>query len=803
MFSNYLKITFRNLLRYKGYSFINIAGLAVGLACCIVIVLFDQYELGYDRIYPNSDRIYRVSLRGRVNNAQLDMAVSSAPLAGALKQELPEVELATRLTTGGYPVLRYKDKVFSEEHFFRADSNFFQVFALPFVKGDPATALVPPQAVVISESMAKKYFGDEDPIGKRLNMDRRLDWEVTGVMKDIPEQSHFHCDFIAHLASNDNNWLSNNYYTYVLLKPGTNVAEFQQKLSVIVKNHVGPQVQAALGISFDQLIQSGARYGYWVEPVTSIHLHSHLDHEIEANGDVSYVYMFSAIAVAILLIACFNFMNLSTARSERRAKEVGIRKTLGSQRWQLIRQFSLESILMCGIAVLIAIGTVELLLPFFRDLAGKDIRLSLFDDVWTVPLLLLFTIVVGVLAGSYPAFFLSSFQPLSALKQDSTRGSARSRLRSGLVVFQFVISIVLMIGTFIVYSQLEYIQNKKLGFDKDQIILVEKVDDIGAQMQPFKSQVLSSAGIISASNSNSVPGRQFGDSAFKVEGKGGEGVADLIILNCDYDFKKTFDLQMAEGRFFSTDHPSDSMAVVVNATAVTAMGIGDPIGKHLLGFTGQHGETTSYTIIGVVKDFNFESLHRQVRPLVMMPFRSGGFGRVLSVKVAGGTYQKTLEELKTAWHRFAGNQAFEYTFFDQNIARMYANEQRTGKIVTVFSALAIVIACLGLLGLAAFVAERRTKEIGIRKVMGASVGGIVQLMTREFIVLVVIAIAIAWPVAYWITERWLEDFAYRIGIDVWVFAGAGVLALAIAFLTVAYQAIKAALTNPVEALRYE
>lgn len=802
MFSNYLKITFRNLLRYKGYSFINIAGLAVGLACCIVIIVFDQYELGYDRMYPNADRIYRVSLRGRVNNTQLDMAVSCGPLAAALNADLPEVEAVTRLVNNGFPVLRYNDKVFSEERFFRADSTFFRVFPMPFVKGDPEKALAAPWQVVITQSMARKYFGNEDPVGKRLNMDRLIDWTVTGVIEDIPEQSHFHCDFIGSLTVKDDNWLSNNYHTYFLLRQGTDMTEFQRKLNQLVKDHVGPQVEAALGVSFDQMLKAGSRYGYIAEPLTSIHLHSHLDHEIEPNGDVSYVYIFSAIAVAILLIGCFNFMNLSTARSERRAKEVGIRKTLGSQRWQLIRQFSMESILMCAIAVAIALIAVEFLLPFFRNLSGKEIHLSLFDSFWTIPALLLFTIGVGILAGSYPAFFLSSFQPLSALKQEAI-GGARSRFRSGLVVFQFVISIVLMIGTFIVYRQLGFIQNKNLGFDQEQVIVVEKVDDIGAQLQPFKSQILSAAGILSATNSTSLPGRLFGDSAFKVEGTGGEQVSDLMVLGCDVDFAKTFDLKMQTGRFFSREHPSDTMAVVLNATAVRQLGITDPVGKRLLAFSGGPGRTVPYEIVGVVNDFNFESLHREIRPLVFLLFHQGSFGRVMSVKVEGGTYQKTLAELESAWHTFAGEQAFEYTFFDQNIARMYMNEQRTGKIVTVFSVLAIVIACLGLLGLAAFVAERRTKEIGIRKVMGASVAGIVKLLTREFVILVVIANLVAWPIAYWITNRWLQDFAYRITIGIWVFLAAGVLALLIAFMAVAYQAVKAALANPVEALRCE
>ena len=807
MIGNYLRVALRNLLKHRAYSFINIVGLAVGLACCILIVCYDQYELSYDRSYPTADRVYRPTLRGLVNNAELNMALSCAPMSGALKRNIPEVEASTRLADFGNPVLRYKDKVFSEERFFRADSTFFQVFPTPFIEGDPKTALSQPTFVVITESMAKKYFGTEDPMGKILNADRRVDYQVTGVVKDVPANSHFHYDFLAGFPNltgvNATTWLSNNFYTYILVHEGTDQQKLQKQVNDLVKSYVGPQIQAAIGVTYEQMEAAGNHYGYILQPLTSIHLQSHLDHEIEANGDASYLLIFSAIAISILLIACINFMNLATARSERRAKEVGIRKTLGSNRVQLIRQFMFESILMSTIAVILAVILVELFLPFFNELAGKEVAISLFRNPATIPLLAAFAFVVGILAGSYPAIFLSSFKPVNVLKSDSRRGSAKSILRSGLVVLQFAVTILLLIGTIIVYGQLEYIQSKKLGFDKEHLVILSKMDDIGSAFPSFKHDIMTDSRIISVTNMTSIPGRSFGDNAFMVEGAGGNDVRDVMVFRCDYDFLGTYKAKMAQGRFFSIDHPSDSSAIVINETAAKVFGLTSPIGMHLQTPGLSSNQRTLYEIIGVVKDFNFESLHQQIRPLAIGLFPRNPYGSILSVKIAAGDPREAIATLEKAWHKYAGDQAFEYTFLDQDLARLYRADQRTGRIVTTFSILAILIACLGLLGLVAFVTERRTKEIGIRKVLGASVGGIVGLLTREFVLLVIIANVIAWPTAYYILNHWLQNFAYRIDLDVWSFAVAGVVALLVAFLTLSFQSIKAALANPVESLRYE
>jgi len=803
MIRNYLRVALRNLAKYRALSAINIFGLSIGLACCILIFLFDQYELSYDRFYAQADRIYRATLRGVINNAILNGANTPAPMAAALVREMPEVENATRVINLGFPVIRYKDKVFSEERFFWSDSNFFQIFDLPFVEGNPRTALTQPNSVVISESMAKKYFGDEEPIGKILNSDKRLDYRVTGVVKNVPANSHFHFDFMATYAprGDEQIWLSNNFYTYFLLREGAGFDGFQEKFTSMVNKYIGPQVKQFIGISFEQWMSSGGnQYTYVVEPMTSIHLQSHLPHEIEANGDSDYVYIFSFIAMAILLIACINFMNLSTARSERRAKEVGIRKTLGSNRSQLIGQFLAESVMMSAIAVGCALIFVEMALPFFNDLSGLDIRLKFFEPVYMMPLLIIFTLGVGIIAGSYPAFFLSSFQPVTALKSDSKGGNRKSFLRGTLVILQFAISIVLSIGTFIVYTQLNYIQNRKLGFDKEQVIIVNKTDDIGAHISAFKSALLRNTKVISASNSTSIPGSNFSDSAFKLEGSDGAQTRDFITLICDLDFLQTYQMDMSQGRFFSADFPSDSGAVVINETAAQALGLKEPLGKSLMDF---NQPPNRYQIIGVVKNFNFESLHQPLRPLVIRLFQANGFGKYVAVKVAPGNYTETLSFLETTWRQFADNQAFEYNFFDQHMEHLYLAEQRSGKLISIFSALAILIACLGLLGLVAFVTEQRTKEIGIRKVMGASVGEIVFLLSKEFTKWVLIANILAWPLAYYGTTRWLQDFAYRIDVGVSPFILAGVLALLIALMTVSYQAIKAATANPVEALKYE
>jgi putative ABC transport system permease protein len=807
MIKNYLRVALRNLRNHKAYSVINIVGLAVGIACCVAIMLFVRDELSYDRFNEFADRIYRPTLHGRINGHDLNGTGSPVAMGPAVYHDLPDVAAYTRLAKSDPTVVRYENKTFVEERFFAADSTIFDVFTFPFLMGNPKTALTQPNTVVVTESMAHKYFGNENPIGKILNTGKHDNFVVTGVIKDIPQNSHLHPDFMASLTtlpdSRNPTWLSNNYYTYLLLRKGVNPVDFQKKLNEEVAKYASPQLKAVAGISLEQFRAAGNDYGFVLQPLTSIHLNSHLDGEIEPNGDITYVYIFSAIAIAILLIACINFVNLATARSEKRAKEVGVRKTLGSTRSYLVGQFMSESILMSILAVVLAVGIVELLLPFFNQIANKALSLNLFSDPSSIPVLVCLGIVVGVIAGSYPAFYLSSFHPIDVLKSEVRKGGRKSILRSGLVIFQFAISIALFVGTFIIFAQLRYVQTRDLGFDKEETIVVNRTNDLSNQLQSFEDELRTNRGLASLSNSNGIPGNQDGDNAARLEGAPESQYEDIQQMFCDFGFAETYKFGIADGRFFSKDHPSDSAAVVVNEEVEKSFNTKNIVGKYLV-YPGPRGIEQKYQIVGVVRNFNYKSLHEPIRPLAIRLFPNRGFiGRFVTVRLAMGDHLSTISFIGNVWKKYAGDEEFSFDFLDDNLQKLYAADQRTNEIAGTFSVLAIFIACLGLLGLAAFVTEQRTKEIGIRKVLGASVAEIVALLSKEFVKWVLIANVVAWPLAYYVMNNWLKNFAYRTDMSIWIFAASGILALVIALLTVSSHAIKAATANPVESLRYE
>ncbi|HSP87496.1 MAG TPA: ABC transporter permease, partial [Ignavibacteriaceae bacterium] len=526
MISNYIKIALRNLVRFKAYSAINIIGLAVGMACCILILLYVFDELSYDRFHEKADRIYRITVDGALGDNEFVAAVSPPPLMKTLIQDYPEVEAATRFKTFGFPVLRYGDKVFSEEKFYWVDSSFFDVFTVEFVRGNPKTALIQPEAVVLTERMAKKYFGNEDPVGKLINADNRRDYKITGVVKEFPENSHLHFDFLASIYSyafvEQQGWLNNDYYTYLLLRKDYPPEQFETKLPGLVEKFANPEIERFLNTPMEELEKKGARYSYVLQPLTDIHLHSNLDAEIEPNSNIAYVYIFSLIAAGILLIACINFTNLATARSTNRLKEIGVRKTLGSSRQQLIKQFLTESILMTTIAVLLSVIVIEISLPFFSEVVGKQLNLDYFTNIYSIPLLIVFIFIVGTFAGGYPALYLSSFNPVRVLKKETGQSGRNPWLRNSLVVVQFAVSITLFIGTILVYNQLQYISNKNLGFNKDQIIVVKKTDDIAIQrpgvIKSFINDLKTLPGVIDASNSHLIFGEDFGNTAYKIYG---------------------------------------------------------------------------------------------------------------------------------------------------------------------------------------------------------------------------------------------------------------------------------------------
>jgi putative ABC transport system permease protein len=807
MFRNYVKIALRNFVKHKGFSFINVFGLAVGIACCLMIVLYVLDEVSFDRYHEKADRIYRVGLRAFINNNAFDGVITCSPMAQTLAREFPEVEAATRIRNFGFPVFRYEDKVYSEERVFWVDQDFFDVFTVSFIKGDPKTALAEPLRIVLTRSMALKYFGYEDPLGKHLIADNRRDYMVAGVIEDTPRNSHFHYDFLASLSTYEDSrrplWVSNNYHTYFVLRKGASPEALEAKLAELVKKYVGPQIQAAAGISLEQFFESGGQYAYFIQPLTDIHLRSHYEFELEPNSDIAYVYIFSIIALGILLVACINFVNLATARSVNRAREVAIRKTVGSMRGQLIRQFLAETTMMSFIAVLLALLVVQILLPLFNNITGKDLAIPYIENIYTIPSLLGVVLLIGLLAGIYPALFLASFDPAVVLKSETIGKTRKSGLRNALVVFQFSVSIVLIVGTFIVDRQLRYIQNKNLGFNKDQVVVVKKTDDLGDQIQTFRQELLKDSNIINATNTQRLIGDTFGNSVFMLAGESGEETHLLWTCYTDPYFVDTYQIEMAAGRYFEEGRQADHQTVIINEAAVKELGLADPIGKQIVAPGPTQAQSQTFTIIGVMKNFHFESLHFQIRPLIIGLWEPNNRGRFVSVRINSEGIRETLAFLERTWRQFAGNQAFEYEFFDDHFGKIYQAEERTGQIFFVFSLLAIIIASLGLFGLAAFIAEQRTKEIGIRKVLGATESRIIFLFSKQFTKWVVMSNLFAWPIAFYFMNKWLQKFAFKPAISVWSFLFASLIVFVIALLTVSYQTIKSARSNPVDMLRYQ
>jgi putative ABC transport system permease protein len=804
MIKNYFKIAIRNIIKNKTYSLLNIIGLAIGVMAFIMIMLYVRYELSFDHYSSNTDQIYRVTTKGSLNGDFVS-AVSPAPVGPAFVEEIPGVLNFTRVRNFGFPVIRYNEKVFSEERWFTTDSSFFEVFDIPLIQGDAKTALKEPNTVVLTKSTAERYFGAEDPMGKILNSDRRRDYVVTGVIEDPPANTHFHYDFLGTLMTypdqaNDGIWVNTNFYTYLLLDKNVPPDQVESEFPGMVLKYAGPQIEQFLGVSWEKLVEQGASYGFYLQRLADIHLHSHNDDEVEQNGNLLYVKIFSVVALFILVIACINFMNLATARSTKRAREVGVRKTLGSKRSQLIQQFLTEAVLLSLISFIIAVLLVKLLLPLYNIVGGFQLELNLFSDPIVLPALIILMLLVGVISGSYPAFYLASFNPVKVLKGSSASKGHKSWLRSGLIIFQFTISITLFTGTMVIYNQLKFIQNKDLGYDKQDVVIVEKTDDIGVSINSFKEDLKQYPQIISVSNSNSLIGHNFGGGVRPIQGEPAENALMYNQFATDDSYAETYGLEMAKGRFFSYDRPADSICAVINETAARALGFDDPIGRAFVNMDPEN--QFLIPIVGVVKDFHLQSLHWEIRPMLLLPFRDG-FGRYTAVKIASEDVQGTLKYIEDVWKKYAIDQPFEYTFLDDDFDQLYLAEERTRKIVTIFTTLALFIASLGLFGLSSFIAEQRTKEVGIRKVLGASVPNIYLLLSKDILKLVAIATIISWPITYMTMNRWLENFAYRIEFNQLLFIISGAIAFIIAQATVTTQALKAANSDPVKALKYE
>ena len=814
MLRNYLKVALRNLLRFKTYSFINIAGLAIGIACCLLILLYIKNELSYDRFNKKADRIYRINQDLKFGTTELALPVVPDLMGPLLKQDFPQVEEYARIYNwGGKKLVKKENNFNTEMETAYVDSTFFKVFTFKTVAGNTNKVLNEPNTVVITESIAKKYFNTADAVGKFIETtdNGRTLYKVTAVIKDMPYNSHFRFDFLFPMQNLDYDWgnlVSSNFHTYLLLKKGINYKDFENNLETFNKKYVYPYAQRYLHITKEEFDRAGNKLKYSLIPLTDIHLYSKRIQEISPAGTIQYVYIFSAVALFIMLIGCINFMNLSTARSANRAREVGIRKVLGTGKRDLIYQFLTESILTAFIAVILAVAIVYNVLPFFNNLSGKELNTSnLYSSsilIFLVPL----PFIVGLIAGSYPAFFLSRFNPVQIIKGKLSTGSKSGGLRSVLVVFQFATSIILITGTIIIYKQLNYIQNTNLGYQKDQVLIIHDAYNLRNNLDAFKNEMLNIPGVISGTISGFLPIPSYRN--FTVFYKKADQIAESGLTmqrwEIDYDYLKTLGIKLIKGRNFSPKFGSDSSSIILNEAAVNQLGYnlsGEPKDNPLNNpvYTWEaHDRIMKYNIIGVVKNFHFESFHQNIGPLCFILKGSTG---LISFKVSASKIPAIIREAETKWKRMAAGMPFSYKFLDDSFNEVYKAEHRVGIIALSFSTLAIIVACLGLFGLATFLAEQKTKEIGVRKVLGASVPSILLMLSNEFIKWIVIANIIAWPVAYYFMNKWLQEFAYRIDINWWLFTIAGSIALIIALLTVSIQAIKAATANPVESLRYE
>ena len=803
MFRNYLTVGLRNLLRYRGYSAINVLGLAIGIACCVLIILYVQDELSYDQYHEKKDRIYRLVELATVAGRPIEAAVTPPPWAPALAKDYPVIEQITRIKPPNSRwLIRYGDKRFYERFFVFADSSVFDIFTIPLVQGNAQSALAEPHTVVLSESMADKYFGDENPIGKVITGDDLYKFTVVGIMRDMPRNSHFHFDFLASYASlapnklynepstMQNQGFSHDLYTYLLLKDGSTAEDLEKELPGFLDRYLG-ELLKSVGIEARPFLQ----------PVTDIHLHSNMEAEIAANSNIRYVYIFSSLAVFILLIACVNFMNLSTARSARRAQEVGIRKVLGARRIQLIKQFTGESILVSMIALVIALGLVHILLPQFNQLSAKTLAMD-YRSTWLVPTLAAIVLITGIVAGGYPAFILSSFSPVAVLTGALKAGASQSFLRKILITIQFGISILMIIGTIVVLYQLEYMQSKKLGFDRENVVVVRLPDAEAVKGYPsYKNTVLQYPEILNVSSSTSVPGGQTSLNLVTPEGVQEDESPVYQMIWTDYDFIETLGIEMTSGRSFSREFGADTTACLINEAAVLTLGWEDPIGKTFR-ITGADDSTPPVNVIGVMGDFHNQSLHQRIEPLMVRLIAEPTSFMV--IRMQEGDVSRSLEILLDQWRQtYPGHPAMDYSFLDEDLKQLYAAEQRLGSVFVAGAALSILIACLGLLGLSSFMAEQRTREIGIRKVLGATITNVILLLSKDFTKLILLAFIIGAPAGYFVMRAWLEDFPYRIELGLGVFVFAGLAALLIAWVTVGYQAIKAATANPADAVHAE
>lgn len=806
MFNNLIRHSLRSFKRQRSYIIINILGLSIGIACSLLIALYVINEASYDKFNTKKDRIFRAILNGKIGGQEVTIATSAAVMGPTMVREFPEVEDFLRMSGGGPTVIEYNNQSFTEEHLIEADSSFFNFFSIPVLKGDPKNLLNTPHKAVVSESTAKKIFGNENPIDKaiRIGTDTTR-YIVSGVMGDIPEKSHFEVNILTSFMTDQRSknpiWLSNNLSTYLLLKPNTSYETVNHKIPEMLKKYVGPEAQQYLGVSMEDFEKQGNKYRFYLQNLKDIHLDSSIQQEFKAASDPKYLTIFASIAILIVLIAAINFMNLSTAQASRRAKEVGIKKIGGSSRSMLITQFLSESLILSFISLILSLIFIKVTLPYFNNLVSTRLALNLFADWYTVPLLLVFTVVVGFLAGSYPALFLSSFNPYEVLKGSVRNSMKNGRLRKVLVVFQFAVSILLIVGTIVMYRQINYMLNKDVGFNKEQLIVINRAHALGPKMKSFKEALKNIPGVINITSSTAVPGRVNNTNGYRIEGRKEESFL-MTTTWADYNFLDTYGMKLVSGRYFNESYSSDKEACIVNESTIKNFGITD-IQKTRFMEPGDSGEMNYLPILGVVKNFNFESLRNPINPCIFKFQNDGMMWGYITVRLSARNYVKTISAIESKWKEYVQNNPLQYYFLDQDFEKMYIQEKQNAQMAVIFSILAIFIAALGLFGLTSFTVEQRTKEIGVRKAMGSSVAGIYVEISREIVILVSVSALIACPLIYYIAGKWLQNFYFKINLGVFSFVAGLTIALGIALLTISYRILRAARVNPAQSLKYE
>jgi putative ABC transport system permease protein len=806
MFTNLIKHSLRSFKRQRAYIVINILGLSIGIACSLLIALYVINESSYDKYNEKKDRIYRTILNGKIGGQEVTIATSPAIMGPTFINDFPEIEDFLRMTSRGPTVLEYNSQTFTEEDLMEADSSFFNFFTIPVLKGDVKNLLNAPHRVVLSESTAKRIFGNENPIDKPIKIGTdTVRYIVSGVMGDVPENSHFKANLLASFMTNPRSknpvWLSNSFSTYFLLKPNTSYKTIEEKIPDLLIKYVGPEIQQYMGISITDWSSQGNKYRFFLQNLGDVHLDTSIQQEFEAAVDPKYLTIFGGIAILIVLIAAINFMNLSTAQASRRAKEVGIKKVGGSTRGMLVAQFLSESFILSFISLIFAVLFIKVSLPYFNNLLGATLSLKLISNWYTIPVLLIFSIFVGLLAGSYPSLFLSSFNPYEVLKGSVKNSIRNGRLRRVLVVFQFAVSILLIIGTMVMYRQISYMLNKDTGFNKEQLIVINRAGALGTKMKAFKDAVKEVPGVVNIASSTAVPGRNNNNNGYTIEGRKDETF--LIMTNwVDYNYLDTYGMTLANGRFFDESFTTDKQACLINESAQKDFSITNIDGTRFAE-PGDSGKMNYLPVIGVVKNFNFESLRNPIGPYLMKFQNDGMLWGYITVRLTAQNYASTISAIESKWKEFIPNNPLQYYFVDEDFEQMYIQEKQNAQMAVIFSILAIFIASLGLFGLTSFTVEQRTKEIGVRKAMGSSVGGIYVVISKEVITLVTISALIAWPVVYFWAGKWLENFYYRINLGLFTFVAGLSIALGIAVLTISYRILRAARVNPAQSLKYE